>query len=324
MSSSKLPSGARITSDGIRYSNIDPDQDTSTAGSGGTYTLGNSNVVPTLAGSTGSVTFQDTAALTINTVGSTNGLTTTAGAISLTDTNSGGISLDPTNGALSAASGGIFFTSNALSLANTVTATGQTVVMQPVTFSAGVDIGGTTSGLQLSSASLNNVKAASLTIGNTSDTTNPVLVDTNAKLDSTSGDSLANVTNLTLIGGSGGITINSAVTMPSNGYLALNTTGTASQNSSGVLTTSGTGGLQLLGAAGTFNLNSATNAVSALAASLGSGTGTIALTNGGTSLSIGTVNGTVGVTAGTLTLTDTGTVSQTGTGVVTATKLQSL
>src|SRR5208283_2632848 len=63
-----------------------------------------------------------------------------------------------------------------------------------------------------------------------------------------------------------------------------------------------------LGTGGTFNLTGATNAVSTLAASVG--TGTIQLNNGSTALSIGTVNGTTGVTAGELDLTATGGVSQ--------------
>ena len=81
------------------------------------------------------------------------------------------------------------------------------------------------------------------------------------------------------------------------------------------------------GSAGTYNLNSATNAIGNLAANTGSGTGFISLTDGSTSLSIGTFNDTggtsrAGLTTGTLALTDTGTVSQTATGVVTATNVE--
>ena len=66
--------------------------------------------------------------------------------------------------------------------------------------------------------------------------------------------------------------------------------------------------LDLLGAAGTYTLTGATTAVSTLAASVT--TGTIKFSNGATTLSIGTVNATAGVTAGELDLTDTGGVSE--------------
>ena len=290
-------------------------------GSGGTYTLTGTNGIPTLAGSTGSVSLTDSAALTINTVGATNNLTANAGGITIVDTNSNGITLNATNGALSASSGGISLTADAMALSAPVTAPGQTVTLLPDTVSAGVDIGGTASGLQLSSASLNEIDATTLVIGNTSDTTNPVLVDTNAKLNATGSNSLANITNLSLIGGSGGITVDSAVTIPTGGYLSLNTTATASQNSSGVLTTSGTGGLVLSGSgSGTnFDLAGATNAVTKLAAGLGSGTGSVELTNGSGGLAIGTVNGTAGITGGKVMFSQTGTVTETS--GITATSL---
>ena len=88
------------------------------------------------------------------------------------------------------------------------------------------------------------------------------------------------------------------------GTLALTDTGTVSQTGTGAVAATN---MELEGSAGTFNLNSATNAVSTLAAFIGSGT--INLSNGATSLTIGTV-GVQGVTAGTLTITDTGSVNQ--------------
>ena len=60
------------------------------------------------------------------------------------------------------------------------------------------------------------------------------------------------MTNLTLNGGSGGLTINNLITLASNGVLTLNTTGTATQGAA--LTVSGTGGLLLLGSGRDFTL----------------------------------------------------------------------
>jgi filamentous hemagglutinin family protein len=255
-------------------------------GAGGTYTLTNAaNSVSTLAGSTGTVSLTDASALTLNTVNGTNNLTAT-GAVTLTDN---AIALTATTGLISAS--------------------GQTVTLQPATATDGIDIGGTTAGdLQLSAASLNDITAGTLVIGNTADTTNALLVDTN--LDTISGDPLQHVTNLTLQGGSGGITINNLITLASTGVLTLNTTGTATQGASAALTVSGAGsGLQLLGAAGTYTLTGATNAITTLAASVG--TGTVKLANGATALSIGAVGATNGVTATEFDLTDTGGVTQT-------------
>jgi hypothetical protein len=284
-------------------------------GAGGAYTLNNSgNIIGQLAGSTGSVSLTDAIQLLVAAVNSRNNLTTTgASGISLTDTAGGGITLDPGTGSLSSSGAGpITLTSDFQSLGNTVTATGQTVTLEPYTLSIGVDVGGaTTPGyLNLSAQSLSEVSANTLAIGNMADTTHPLKVDQN--LDANASDALQHVTNLTLNGGSGGININDPVTLASTGVLTLDTTATGTQAASGAgMTVSGaSSGLLLLGGTGTvYTLTGAGNVIPTLAVSVGSGTAN--LNDGSTALSIGTVGGVNGVTAATQTLTDTGTVTQT-------------
>jgi hypothetical protein len=83
--------------------------------------------------------------------------------------------------------------------------------------------------------------------------------------------------------------------------LTLNDTGSVSQSQAVTV-----GGLELLGSNGSYMLTDAANNVGTLAAN----TGTVSLNDGGNALVIGTAGGTSGVTATTLTLNDTGSVSQ--------------
>lgn len=78
------------------------------------------------------------------------------------------------------------------------------------------------------------------------------------------------------------------------------------------------GGLELLGSGGTYRLTNGANTIATLAGN----TGTIDLNDGTNPLAIGTAGGTSGVTATTLTLTDTGNVTQTE--AITTTKLDLL
>jgi filamentous hemagglutinin family protein len=103
----------------------------------------------------------------------------------------------------------------------------------------------------------------------------------------------------------GSITANGATTNGVTGSsLTLTDTGTVSQTQAVAV-----GSLELLGSGGTYTLNGLQNNVGVLAASVGGGS--VNLDNGAHNLSIGQVNSTVGVAAATLTLKDTGTVSQT-------------
>jgi hypothetical protein len=91
--------------------------------------------------------------------------------------------------------------------------------------------------------------------------------------------------------------------------VGLTTTGNTTLDSTGTVTQSqalGAGGLELVGAGGTYNLDTQNNAVTTLAAS----TGTLKFRDN-TGFDFGTVNATVGVTAsGNTTLDSTGTVTQ--------------
>jgi hypothetical protein len=215
--------------------------------------------------------------------------------------------------------GNITLTADAMAITGTVTASGQTVTLQPNTASRPVIVGGTSdpavgSDLYLSTANLNNITATTLAIGNTGDSG---LLTVNAALATTSGGALQHVSsNLNLLSGSGGISIANAITMPASGVLTLNSSSTSpGVTQSAAITVTN---LLLLGSGGIFNLSGATNAVGTLATG-NLGSGTVNLNNGGTALSIGTVSGNNGVTAATLTLTDTGTVTQTQ--AITATNL---
>ncbi len=235
-------------------------------GSGGTYTLTNSgNSVANVSGSVATLSLTDSAPLT---VGPGNMVST--GGITLTDAASGGLTL---TGALNGGTGPITLTADAMALTGGVTATGQTVTIQPYTAAQPINVGGTTdpgSDLFLSSADLNRVTAATLAIGNTGDTG---LLTVSAL--STGSGWLQNVGNLTLLAGSGGISIANRITIPMSGTLTFNSSGTVTQASTAVI--SGAGGLTDVGT-GTVTL-SAANTYSG-ATTIGDGTTASTLTGG--------------------------------------------
>jgi hypothetical protein len=122
----------------------------------------------------------------------------------------------------------------------------------------------------------------------------------------------SNLTVQTLVNGLANLEINPtassfAIDQPiSTGTLVLSTTGTVTQTDAIAVTN-----LDLLGSGGAYTLTGPTtgsNNVGSLVANVG--TGTVNLNDGSNNLSIGTLNGTAGVTAGTLILSDTGTVTQ--------------
>src|SRR5262249_20205264 len=93
------------------------------------------------------------------------------------------------------------------------------------------------------------------------------------------------------------------------GTLVISDTGAVTQTAAITATN-----LALLGAGGSYTLNNAGNQIGVLAAN----TGSVSLTDA-SNLSIGTVAGVSGVTAGTLVISDTGAVTQTA--AITATNL---
>ncbi len=263
-------------------------------GSGGSYTLtSSSNSVGTLAANTGSVNFTDSSSLTVNTVAGTNNLSAT-GAVTLT-----------TDALTLTASTGL------------IKATGQTVTIQPLTDTNALGLGTAAAGLSLTQTTLNDITAATLVFGSTN-STGGITVGSSISAPST-------ITNLSLVSGGtiavnaaladsnangtlslqgSGLTLGADVTASStSGNVVMNTPGTASQ-SAGTITAAN---LVLLGTAGSYTLIDS-NDIGTLAASVG--TGSVNLNNGNNALSIGTAGGINGVTAGTLTLTDTGTVTQ--------------
>jgi hypothetical protein len=150
---------------------------------GGSVTLTNSgNSIANISGSVGSLSFTDGAALTVT---GSNLSSSGASGITLTDTNASGITL---TGTLSSGGAGpVTLVADAMSLGNTLTATGQTVTLNPNTVSRAVNVGGTVdpgTDLYLSTANLNEVAASTLVVGNSADT---ALLTVNAALPTTSG-----------------------------------------------------------------------------------------------------------------------------------------
>jgi hypothetical protein len=285
-------------------------------GAGGSYTLTNSsNSIATLAGSASTVNVNNgAAALTIDTVGGTNGLTTTAaGGITLSTNNASGITTTAITGNLNTSGAGpITLTANAVTLNGTLTATGQIVTIVPSTAATDMTLGAS-GGLSLSQAELDNITAATLAFGSTgsmgamtvggavtlpSSITNLRLIS-GSSITVASGGSLndSNASSNALLQGasltlSGSISVNGA-----GSALALSTAGTATQ-SAAITATS----LALLGSGGSYTLNDAGNLIGTLAVN----TGSVSLTNG-QALTIGTVAGTPGwTTTGNSTLTTTG------------------
>ena len=257
----------------------------------GAYTLTDtSNSIGTLAADTGSLSLTDSAALTLNTVNEISDLTA-AGAVTLT-TNS--LTLTASTGLISAA--------------------GQTITLTPFTNSAALGVGTATSGLSLTQAMLNDITAATVVFGSTN-STGGITVGSSIAVPTT-------VTSLSLISG-GPLAVNATLTNANaNGTLALQgstltlgaavsangTSGTASLSTTGTVTPTApitAANLVLLGSGASYTLTNASNSFSTLAAN----TGSVTLTDS-SSLAIGTVGGTSGVTTtGTLTLNVTGTIT---------------
>ena len=307
-------------------------------GSGGNYTLtlsggggpNSSNTIATLAANTGSgtgsVNLTDSSALSIGTVGSTNGVTT--GTLTLTDTNTVTQTqpITATSMAL-VGGGGNSFTLNSTNSVGTLAAT---------------------TGSGTGSVTLNN-GATTLSIGQVGTTTG-VTTGTLTLTDTGNVTQAQPITatNVLLLGTGGSYTLNSSSNAVTGigpgapGTLAANTasgTGAVSFNNGGNALSIGSVGstngvttgtltltdahtvtqtqpitatnLALLGSGGTYTLTSTSNTVGTLAVNTGSGTGSVNFNDGGNTLSIGQVGTTVGVTTGTLTLTDTGIVGQT-------------
>ncbi len=180
----------------------------------------------------------------------------------------------------------ITLTGDTLTLASmaAVQATGGTVTIQPATPATAINVGGTVdpgSDLFLSTANLNGITAATLVLGNASDS-GPLTVS--GVLSGASGGALQNVGNLTLVAGSGGISIANPITIPTSGTLTLNSSGAVTQGPTAVI--SGTGELADAGT-GTVTL-SAVNTYTGTTAI--DGLATLALLNGG---SIATSSGVV-------------------------------
>ena len=185
----------------------------SLSGAGGTYTLTTANAVSNLAGNTGTVTFNDSSALTINTVNGINGITT-SGNLTITDNTA------PT---LTATTG--FINSTGI------------VTITPQTATTTMSVAGSGS-LNLTQASLSNITAGTLILGGTADT-GAITVGAAVTIPTTIGN-LNLETNAT----SPGITIASGNSLTASGgtNILLETQGVSISGTSGTISTgSGTG-----------------------------------------------------------------------------------
>ncbi|MBL8812766.1 MAG: hypothetical protein JNM43_21555, partial [Planctomycetaceae bacterium] len=191
-STMKLTSNGGITQTGTGSLTV-----TSLALTGGAASLAtNANSVATLAASVASLDFLETNALTVGTVNSLNGATTTlgdlkirvnAGSLVITDTSavndlsaSGAISL--TTAALDAAvqinagadakvtNGNITISADKVILNGTLTATGRQVTLQPFTSARSILVGSSTDlssvALEVSDAELDRITAGTIQVGN--------------------------------------------------------------------------------------------------------------------------------------------------------------
>ena len=273
-------------------------------GAGGRYALtGLGNTVATLAGNTGSVSLIDGAPLSIGTVGGTVGLT--AATVVLTDATTIGQTQAITAGGLDLlGAGGVDTLTNAGNAIGTLAGnTGSISLFDTVNLSIGTV--GTTAGVTATTVVLNDQKLVTQTqavhvagldlLGAGGSYTLTTPTNTVATLAGNTGSATltdAAALSIGTVAGTVGLTANTVV---------LNDATTIGQTQAIVA-----GGLDLLGAGGVATLNNAGNAVGVLAGN----TGAISLTDS-TNLSIGTVGGTVGVTATTLVLTDQKVVTQT-------------
>ena len=212
-----------------------------------------------------------------NTTG--NAVTLPAGVTNLTLETAGTISLS--SGATSLVdgqpNGDITFLTNATpTLTGTVKENGSNgiVTIAPIIGSTSIRLGSSGAGtIALTQTALNQISAATLVIGN------------------------ANTTGAILLGGA------AAITSPTSS-LVLNTTGGVTQTAAIAATN-----LDLLGTGGAFTLANASNNITTLAGNAG----TVVLADLATNLSIGSVFGTSGLNAASLTLSDSGSggISQT-------------
>jgi filamentous hemagglutinin family protein len=273
---------------------------------GGTFTLNEANMVDTLAANAGYVAFTNGKALTIGTVNGTSGITAASGdgdvilnATSVSQ-NSGAIisagglklgdgvfALDQTNmvGTLSANATSVSFTNGkALNIGTTGSVTG-------ITATGDVTLNATA----VTQDYYATISAAGLKLqGGTVTLNGWNMVDTLAAANATS-VSFTNgkALNIGTVNGTAGITATGDVNLYATSI---------TQDAGAIITAAG---LELLG--GTFTLNAA-NMVNTLAADATS----VTLTNS-KSLTIGTVNGTTGITAnGDVTLAATGGADQSG------------
>ena len=157
-----------------------------------------------------------------------------------------------------------------------------------------------------------NVYASNLTVTSTGASLSTILSDLATAQGANTGANFTYTNNpassLTLSSGYGAIfnlnaattSIDRSINLPS-GNLVINSTGSVS--GSQPITASG---LLLTGAGGNYSFTNSNNAISVLSAN----TGTVNLNDGSTTLSIGSINGTNGVTANSFYLADTAVVTQ--------------
>ena len=270
----------------------------------GSFTLTDTgNSIATLAGSVGTLSLTDSAALTIDTVAGSTSLAAT-GNIALTDSNAGGITVATTRSVSSnAANGQISFLADSLTLTGTVQETGGgTVAVIPYTASTAINIGGTpNTGLYLTTAELNQITANTLNVGSFTGT--GTLTVTGA-LDTAAGHALEHIKNFSLTTASGNIAINNPITLASTGLLQLNSGGTVDA-SGAALTVSGAGSGLNLNGAGTFTLTNSGNSIGRLSGVSGNTIGSLAL-NDSAALTINSAGPPNGLSAtGDITLNDT-------------------
>ena len=222
------------------------------------------------------------------------------------------------------AGGNITLQANAITITGKVTETGTggSVTLLPATTSENIQIGGSGTGrLLLATTSITDIAATTLTIGNSGDS-GTITVSASETLPIGTPTSGTGITNLSLVTG-GGVTISAALTnnntngsislqggslainaalavSSTTGNVVLSTTGSASQ--SAAITAAG---LDRLGSGGSYWLTPPPNSIGTIAGN----TGSVNFSENG-SFSIGTVNGTVGVTAtGAITLATGGSLT---------------
>ncbi|HEX5282236.1 MAG TPA: pentapeptide repeat-containing protein [Micropepsaceae bacterium] len=140
-------------------------------------------------------------------------------------------------------SGPISLSANSMSIGASIDPPAATVTLQPLTPSLAVNVGGTSdpgNGLFLSSASLSEISANALVIGNPNDT-GPLTVT--GALTTASGGALQNVSGLTLSSGSGQISVNAPITVTGSSpfNIAVNSGTPITYGATGVISATGPG-----------------------------------------------------------------------------------